>query len=185
MTSTAPDLRIESLEAHPRLFHGPIERPYAAEGYSNCEEGWRDLLERACARIEAALVEGGAFRALQIKEKFGTLRFYWDGDMSDAAKAKVEEAIALAVARSACIVKSAARKAGSITAATGSRPRALNTPRGNRCRSSRASRIFTLSGRSAPSPDGFGSSPAAATSARPTALSMSLPILLVSRSSCD
>jgi hypothetical protein len=39
-------------------------------------------------------VEGGAFRVLQIKEKFGTLRFYWDGDMSDAVKAKVEEAIA-------------------------------------------------------------------------------------------
>jgi len=102
MTGTAPDWRIELLQAHPRLFHGSIDRPYAAEGYPNCEEGWRDLLERACARIEAALVEGGAFRALQIKEKFGTLRFYWDGDMSDAAKAKVEEAIALAVARSAC-----------------------------------------------------------------------------------
>ena len=79
MTSTAPDWRIESLEAHPRLFHGPIERPYAAEGYSNCEEGWRDLLERACARIEASRVDGDAFRVLQIKEKFGTLCFYWDG----------------------------------------------------------------------------------------------------------
>ena len=102
MTSTTPDWRIELLKAHPRLFRGSIDKPYAAEGYPNCEEGWRDLLERACTRIEAALMEGGAFRVLQIKEKFGTLRFYWDGDMPDAAKAKVEEAIALAVARSAC-----------------------------------------------------------------------------------
>jgi hypothetical protein len=102
MTSKVHDWRIELLNAHPRLFHGPINVPYAAEGYPNCEEGWRDLLERACARIEAALAEGGAFRVVQIKEKFGTLRFYWEGDTSDAVKAKVEEAIALTTARSAC-----------------------------------------------------------------------------------
>ena len=102
MTSMAQDWRIELLQQHHRLFHGPIDRPYAAQGYPNCEEGWRDLLERCCARIEAALAEGGAFRVLQIKEKFGELRFYWSGDMSNAARAEVEEAIALAVARSAC-----------------------------------------------------------------------------------
>jgi hypothetical protein len=39
---------------------------------------------------------------LQIKEKFGTLRFYWDGTLSSEATAQVEEAIALAEARSAC-----------------------------------------------------------------------------------
>ena len=102
MTHTVQDWRIELLKAHPRLFRGSIDKPYAAEGYPNCEEGWSDLLERACVRIEAALVDGGVFNVLQIKEKFGALRLYWDGDMSDVAKAKVEEAIALAVARSAC-----------------------------------------------------------------------------------
>jgi hypothetical protein len=56
----------------------------------------------ACKRIKAALVEGGKFRVLQIKEKFATFRFYWSGDMSDVARAKVEEAIALTVACSAC-----------------------------------------------------------------------------------
>jgi hypothetical protein len=76
--------------------------PEAAVGYPTCEQGWRDLLERACDRIEAALVAGGAFRVLEIKAKFGTLRFYWSGDLPDAAKAKVEEAMDLAVARSAC-----------------------------------------------------------------------------------
>jgi hypothetical protein len=84
------------------LFRAPKERPEAAQGYPTCEEGWRDLLERACARIEAALVEGGPWSALPIKEKLGTLRFYWSGDMSDAAKARVKEAIDLATARSAC-----------------------------------------------------------------------------------
>ena len=102
MAGTVTDWRIELVEMHPRLFHGPTGKPEAARGYPTCEEGWRDLLERACERIEAALVEGGAFRVLQIKEKFGTLRFYWSGDLSDAAKAKVKEAIALATARSTC-----------------------------------------------------------------------------------
>jgi hypothetical protein len=47
-------------------------------------------------------VEGDTFRALQIKEKFGALRFYWDGGLSEATRVKVKEAIALATARSAC-----------------------------------------------------------------------------------
>src|SRR5260370_38580090 len=102
MAGNATDGRIELMQANPGLFHGPISRPEAAEGYPNCEEGWRDLLERACARIEAALVEGGTFRVLQIKEKFGALRFYWSGDIPNAPKAKVDEAITLAAARSAC-----------------------------------------------------------------------------------
>ena len=98
MVDSVQDWRVKLMQAHSRLF-GIAD---AAQGYPNCEEGWRDLLERCCARIEAALAEGDAFRVLQIKEKFGTLRFYWDGEMPGAAKAKVEEAIALAVAISAC-----------------------------------------------------------------------------------
>jgi hypothetical protein len=56
----------------------------------------------ACVRIWAAVqAHGGSFRATQIKEKYGTLRFYWDGDLSPRAAARVEEAIDLAEARSA------------------------------------------------------------------------------------
>lgn len=47
-------------------------------------------------------MEGDSFRTLQIKEKFGALRFYWNGTMSDDARVRVEEALALAEARSAC-----------------------------------------------------------------------------------
>jgi hypothetical protein len=101
MTHTVRDWRVDLIEAYPGLFHPPAGAPEAAEGYPNCEDGWRDLLERACARIEAAL-EGSVFRVLQIKQKFGTLRFYWSGELSPEAEAKVEEAIDLAVARSAC-----------------------------------------------------------------------------------
>jgi hypothetical protein len=98
MADVGRDWQIEFMRAHPRIFR----EPGAALGYPNCGEGWRDLLERCCTRIEATVVEGDAFRVLQIKEKFGALRFYWSGDLPGAAKAKVDEAIALAAARSAC-----------------------------------------------------------------------------------
>lgn len=98
----AENWKIKLIEAHRRLFKPPKGRPEASPGYPACEEGWRDLLERACSRIEAALGRRNTFRVAQIKEKFGTLRFYWDGRFSEKAKMKVEEAIALAEARSAC-----------------------------------------------------------------------------------
>jgi hypothetical protein len=101
MARTA-DWRIDLMKAHPRLFGIMTGEPERSFGYPRCEAGWRDLLERACTRIEAALGESCTFRVLQIKEKFGALRFYWNGEMPDAVKGKVEEAIALATARSAC-----------------------------------------------------------------------------------
>jgi hypothetical protein len=90
------DWRIELMAAHPRLFG------VASQGYPECGEGWRNVLERACVRIEAALAEGDRFTAEDIKSKYGSLRFYWRGRLSDAAKVQVEEAIELAEARSGC-----------------------------------------------------------------------------------
>jgi hypothetical protein len=88
---------------HPDLFnvakHGGTYTP----GYPECGPGWRDLLERACGRIQAAVAaDGGTFSALQIKEKYGTLRFDWTGRLSKEAEALIDEAIDLAEARSAC-----------------------------------------------------------------------------------
>jgi hypothetical protein len=100
MAHDARDWRIELIEAHPNLFHPAGPQP--GRGYPSCGEGWRDLLERACARIEAALAEGGAFYVFQIKEKFGALRFYWYGEVSPGTRANIDEAIALAEARSSC-----------------------------------------------------------------------------------
>jgi hypothetical protein len=98
----ANDWRIELIEAHARLFRHANGHPEAAQGYPECDEGWCDLLERACVRIENALDNGDTFKIAQIKEKLGTLRFYWDGKLSEHVKAAVEEAIQLAHARSAC-----------------------------------------------------------------------------------
>lgn len=90
------------MQAHARLFDLIPDAPKRTRGYPTCDEGWRDLLERLCARIEAALAEGETFRVLQIKEKFAGLRFYWDGKVSAETEAQIHEAIALAEARSEC-----------------------------------------------------------------------------------
>jgi hypothetical protein len=104
MAPTMKDWRIELIEAHPKLFHLPVGAPEETQGYPICGNGWRDLLERLCIRIEAALADGGgSLRVLQIKERCGTLLLSWRGGLSDdEPRTKIEEAIALAEARSAC-----------------------------------------------------------------------------------
>src|ERR1041385_2808835 len=102
MNGATRDWRVDLVEAYPRLFQRPAGGS-AASCYPEGGEGWRDLLERACGRIQAAVAaDGRRLTITQIKEKFGTLRFYWEGDLSHDAEAKVEEAIDLAEARSAC-----------------------------------------------------------------------------------
>jgi hypothetical protein len=103
MTAVVRDWRVELVEAYPDLFHPLADHPGVAQASPECGEGWRDLLERACARIRVAVqADGGSFKATQIKEKYATLRFYWEGALSPEANAKVEEIIDLAEARSAC-----------------------------------------------------------------------------------
>ena len=90
------------VEAYPDLFH-PVGDPPAAQGWPEVGEGWRDLLERACVPIRAAVqADRGSFKFTQLKEKYGTARLYWQGALSPEADARVEEIIDLAEARSAC-----------------------------------------------------------------------------------
>lgn len=96
------DWRIELIEAHPDLFQPPEGHPERASGYPWCEQGWQDLLERMCVRIEAALREGETVHFSQVKEKFAGLRIYWRGQVSTETTAEIHEAIALAQARAAC-----------------------------------------------------------------------------------
>ncbi|OSI24887.1 hypothetical protein [Bradyrhizobium canariense] len=101
MSGAFRNWRKELVKAYPDLFHPPADNPGVAQAYPECGDGWRDLLERACKRIRAAVeADGGTFHATQIKEKYGSLRFYWHGTLSPEADAKVEEAIDLAEARS-------------------------------------------------------------------------------------
>jgi hypothetical protein len=98
----ATDWRRELVEAYADLFR-PAGNPPRAPGWPWVGDGWRDLLRRACVRIRAAIqADGGTFKFAQIKEKFGSARLYWDGKLSPGAAARVEDAINLAEARSAC-----------------------------------------------------------------------------------
>lgn len=92
------DWREEFIKAHPTLFL-PLPAP---GGYPECGEGWQQILEVACGRMEAALANGESVRIEQIKEKYGTLRIDWSGTVTDTARSEIEEAVALATARSAC-----------------------------------------------------------------------------------
>ncbi|WP_426532969.1 hypothetical protein [Bradyrhizobium sp. McL0615] len=88
---------------YPDLFHPPADQPGTAAAYPECGQGWLDVLDRACIRIRAAVeADGAPFKFTQIKEKYASLRVDWDGALSPAATAHVENAIVLAEARSAC-----------------------------------------------------------------------------------
>lgn len=51
MADVVRDWRAELVEAYPDLFHPLADHPGVAQASPKCGEGWRDLLDRACARI--------------------------------------------------------------------------------------------------------------------------------------
>jgi hypothetical protein len=93
--------RIDFMRVHARLFEIMHGEPQRSPGYPLCEAGWRDVLERLCARIEAALQEGETFVFVRIKQKMGIIRVDWDGEVSDETRIRIVDAVNLAVARSA------------------------------------------------------------------------------------
>lgn len=58
---------------HPRVFERQIE--------PQCADGWFDLIDTACQLISHRLANHPdvSFKLLQIKEKFGTMSFYYSG----------------------------------------------------------------------------------------------------------
>jgi hypothetical protein len=102
MTQALQTWRIDLMRAHPRLFEVMSDQPRLSFGYPLCEAGWRDLLERLCVRIEAALRDGETFQFVRVRQKFGILRADHDYEGPEDTEAKIGHAIDLAVARSAC-----------------------------------------------------------------------------------
>jgi hypothetical protein len=102
MTDVVRNWRVELMEAHPNLFPPQTSHSGSACGYPSCGDGWRDLLERLCARLEAALRDDETIQILHIKEEDATLSVHWRGDVSPETRAGLHEAVALAEARSAC-----------------------------------------------------------------------------------
>lgn len=88
---------------YPDMFRATMAGREYAPGWPVVGDGWQDLVETAVGRIASA---AGAFpvRIAQIKSKHGTVRIYWAAGavLPDAVADGIEEAIALAEARSAC-----------------------------------------------------------------------------------
>jgi hypothetical protein len=119
MSDVLLDWRSLLVADHPRLF-GTIVRVEGEEGallgcagWPNVGPGWRQILERLCRRVEAAIASEPAatFAFVQIKEKFGRLRAYQQSSrLSSAAELAVDTARELAEARSAFICEVCGRR---------------------------------------------------------------------------
>lgn len=98
----SPELEQALVKKYPELFadYGvvPSQSPMAF-GFE-CGDGWFDLLDVLCAQLAALPPvsdddEGGlSLRAMQVKEKYGTLRFHV-GPATDEALALIDFAEAL------------------------------------------------------------------------------------------
>jgi hypothetical protein len=79
----------------------PIEE-YWNTGFSfECEPGWAGLLERLFRDLGHILRPTGDMIIIkQLKEKFGTLRVYWQGAVDNDTDALIDDAILLAAFRS-------------------------------------------------------------------------------------
>ena len=96
----------ELVARHPTLFIVATENGQTyMPGWPTVSDGWRELVETAVGRIADAVAAAPPARVVivQTKTKYGTLRLYWHGnDMDAATERAVEDAVALAEARSAC-----------------------------------------------------------------------------------
>lgn len=65
-----PELQKKLIGKYPKLFKGFF--------IIECGDGWYKLLDRLCSKL------GPTIRATRVREKFGTLRFYYEGgDVDD------------------------------------------------------------------------------------------------------
>ena len=69
------DLQERLFKKYPKLFRQvdlPVEQSLMSFGIE-CGDGWYELIDDLCSKLQHYDVE-----AVQVKEKFGTLRFYLD-----------------------------------------------------------------------------------------------------------
>jgi hypothetical protein len=103
---SSPTWQFALLARFPALFDRDFNGKVVRSGYPEVDDGWRDLVETAIARIANAVAAAPAESPHigQIKEKFATIRIHWSGGrgLTEAMSTAVDEAIELAEARSAC-----------------------------------------------------------------------------------
>ena len=76
-------------EKYPEIFSRK-ESPNKSMCHLECDDGWFDILDTLCGQIKQSLESHKDVRVevVQIKEKFGGLRFYYDFILSEAANQK-------------------------------------------------------------------------------------------------
>lgn len=90
---------------HPRLFNLTAYGRTFTPGFPEIGDGWRELVETGVGRIAAAIADAPSATVTieQIKSKYATLHLYWRGfRLSEKAEIAVQNAVALAEARSGC-----------------------------------------------------------------------------------
>lgn len=80
------ELEAKLVERFPGIFADMYGNPTQTCMAFGCEcyDGWYDLIYRLCEDIEKA--GPSDFKALQVKEKFGTLHFYYSGGNAEIHK---------------------------------------------------------------------------------------------------
>jgi hypothetical protein len=94
----SPDKDKALVQDCPNLYqdrHKPMSETCMCWGFE-CGDGWEPLIRELSVKLEALIValpeaEHGNYRAMQVKEKFGTLRFYMSSS-TDEMEALINEA---------------------------------------------------------------------------------------------
>lgn len=85
----------ELIIAHPRLF-----KNISTRSQSDLSQGWYKLVDELCQQINIVITDDelANFEVLQIKEKFGSLRFYFKA--SEKMRPRIKELVDLAYHKS-------------------------------------------------------------------------------------
>jgi hypothetical protein len=83
----SPENAMKLTEEFPLLYEGE------GEFHFECEDGWYDIIHDLSAEIEHMNLTNALFcRAVQVKEKFGALRFYATADGDPKVSALIQAA---------------------------------------------------------------------------------------------
>jgi hypothetical protein len=91
------------VDEHPKLFVRSFRNVPFSPGYPNCSDGWQDIVARLVTRVSRA-AHGYSVHFAQIREQYGVLRVHWStrAELPRGLELGIEEAVALAEARSSC-----------------------------------------------------------------------------------
>jgi hypothetical protein len=91
------------IRRHPALFVRPFRTVPFAPGYPRCPDGWQRVVTRLVERVAATSRDGTVYFTHIIAEH-GAMRVHWNSrsELTQRMALKIEEAVALAEARSLC-----------------------------------------------------------------------------------